>query len=314
MIPKHIVAEALQHWHLRNASAKLVAQRENVVFQVTQNGHPYALRFHRPGYQSSAMIHSELLWMQFLRKSGLTVPEPEPATSGEMLIASGGYHVDLLTWLHGKPLGATGKPLNIPDRPGTFFKLGALMAELHLLSDSWTPPNTFERQAWDIDGLLGDDPLWNRFWDNPGLSSAQRTKVLAARDRLRADLSEHAGDFGLIHADMLRENVLLDGDRLGLIDFDDSGFGFRLFDVATTLFKNLSEPDYPILEAAFLQGYQSRRRLDTSLLETFMVLRALTYLGWIIDRMDEAGAEVRQARFIASAMPLVERFLETRAN
>ena len=34
--------------------------------------------------------------------------------------------------------------------------------------------------------------------------------------------------------DLVRENVMVDGDKLQLIDFDDGGFGFNLYDLATT--------------------------------------------------------------------------------
>ena len=47
-----------------------------------------------------------------------------------------------------------------------------------------------------------------------------------------------------------------------LIDFDDSGFGFRLFDIATTLLRNRTEPDYAGLKNALLNGYLSVCTLD----------------------------------------------------
>ena len=47
--------------------------------------------------------------------------------------------------------------------------------------------------------------------------------------------------------------------ELGLLDFDDGGFGFRVFDLATTLLKNLAEPDYPALaEDASLRALAGR--------------------------------------------------------
>lgn len=308
----HAAREALTAWTLHGADLSLVAQRENIVFRVTHDGRDFALRLHRPGYQSRKMIRSELSWMQYLGSEGLNVPEPLATRSGDMLSETGEYHADLLIWLGGRPMGATGKPLDLQDRAGVFQKAGSLLAQVHAASDRWTLPDGFQRKRWDIDGLLGAEPLWDRFWDNPGLDPAQRRQVLLARDHLREDLSRDTLDFGLIHADMLRENVMIDGDRLGLIDFDDSGFGFRLFDVATALFKNRSEPDYADLEAAFLAGYRSVRPIDTTLMEQVMVIRALTYLGWIISRMDEPGAARRQHRFLAAALPMVARYLAKR--
>ncbi len=303
------VRKALAAWGKEEAAVSLIAQRENIVYCAAHQGTKFALRLHRPGYQSEKMILSELAWMTHLRASGLTVPAPVPTRHGAFLHEIDGYQADLLTWLDGRPLGATGAPLDVPDRASTFHQIGALMARLHHISDDWTPPDKFERQAWDIDGLLGDAPLWGRFWENPGLSASERDRALTARAALRSDLAKGDLDFGLIHADMLRENVMIQKAGVGLIDFDDSGFGFRLFDVATALFKNRSEADYDALEATFLTGYRTIRPLDTGLLEQFMLIRALSYLGWIISRMDEPGADVRQARFLQAALPLLDAYL-----
>ena len=39
----------------------------------------------------------------------------------------------------------------------------------------------------------------------------------------------------MIHADLVPENVLVDGDSIRLIDFDDAGFGWHHFEIATAL-------------------------------------------------------------------------------
>ena len=211
-------------------------------------------------------------------------------------------------------MGRTGEPLGTDDRPGLFRAIGREMARLHTVSDDWTPPPTFTRCAWDRDGLLGDSPLWGRFWENPSLTPGQRAHFLQVRELADAELAgmENALDYGLIHADLVRENIMVDGDRLQLIDFDDAGFGFRLFDLATTLIKNRPEPDYPDLKAALIDGYRSQRPIDTDALDLFLLLRALTYMGWIIPRMDEDGSAQRNRRFISVALQLSEAFLSNR--
>lgn len=304
------VAKALAAWGLEQADCRLVAQRENTVFRIRDaSGTQRALRLHRRDYQTKDMIESELRWMRHLGSEGLNVPIPQCAASGVWVIEVDGHHADVLSWLDGTPMGATGQSLDLADRTGTFCRIGRLMARLHKMSDDWKRPKGFVRQSWDIDGLLGDAPLWNRFWDNPGLSRSERDLLLAARDRLRSDLSKQALDFGLIHADVVRENILIDGTSLGLIDFDDSGFGFRLFDVATALFKNRAEPDFDDLQAAFLDGYRGIRPLETQVLPQFMLVRALSYLGWIMPRMNEPGAQLRQERFRTSSLQLVNAYL-----
>ena len=121
--------------------------------------------------------------------------------------------------------------------------------------------------------------------------------------------AERSLDHGLIHADLVRENIMRDGSRVQFIDFDDSGFGFRLFDLATTLMPNLNEPDYRELKSALLKGYRSVRPIDTSHLNLFMALRSATYLGWIMTRMDEDGSVARNERFIKRTRKLAQEYL-----
>ena len=109
---------------------------------------------------------------------------------------------------------------------------------------------------------------------------------------------------------MVRENIMLDGDEMHIIDFDDGGWGYRLFDVATALLKNRTEATYPELQRALISGYHSQRLLDVEDLDLFMALRALTYVGWIVDRMDEDGAIARNQRYIAEAKELCETCME----
>lgn len=305
------VEKTLSLWGLTGASWSLIAARENQVFRVDHAGHSYALRLHRPGYCTEAELRSELMWMAALDRGGLHVPAPVPSTSGALLHMVGDHAVDVLSWLPGAPVGKTGVALQTGDRAALFRNIGREMARLHTVSDGWTLPEGFERRRWDSEGLVGEAPVWDRFWDNPTLSDEDRTLFLRLRDTARDRLAQIGDklDFGLIHADLVRENVMVDGDRLQLIDFDDGGFGYRLFDIATTLIRNQNEPDYDALKAALIEGYLSVRNLDLAALDLFVVLRAATYVGWIITRMHEDGSEARNARFVAHARALARTYL-----
>ena len=74
-------------------------------------------------------------------------------------------------------------------------------------------------------------------------------------------------DYGLIHADAVRDNVLFqDNYKVNLIDFDDSGFGFRLFDIATTLLHYIKDKNFLKIKKNILKGYLSIRFLDMNFL------------------------------------------------
>jgi Ser/Thr protein kinase RdoA (MazF antagonist) len=304
--------DALAPWGLARADVAFVAGRENQVFRVRAPSGDFALRIRRPGYRSDAELLSELQWMAALDQAGLPVPRPQPSRQGRLLEVVGSHRVDLLHWLPGRPLGASREPLALADAPAVFHRLGQATARLHAASDAWVRPPGFTRCTWDIAGLLGDAPVWGRFWHNPTLDRSERQLFEAFRGGATQVLQQQAAllDQGLIHADLVRENVLLDGPRIVLLDFDDGGFGYRLFDLATTLLKNLDEPQHPALKAALLAGYRALRPIDASLLDLFIALRAATYVGWIVPRLAEPGAAARNRRYIDTTQRLCRAWLD----
>lgn len=309
--------QALAFWGLPAQEPELLKFRENAVFRVRlADGGEAALRLHRPGYHSETALRSELHWMDDLRHNGLEVPMPIPAADGVLLVGLQGdekQFADLIGWVAGRQLGETGKPLeHSSDEIARIFRsVGVSMAEMHTMADRWVPDAGFTRSAWDVDGLLGDNPLWGRFWDCPDMGEEDRVFFSDLKVELRGRLESIAADldYGLIHADLVRENVLIDGNRVAFIDFDDCGYGFRLFDIATALLRNRGEPDYPLIRASLLDGYRSKRALsDTELthLPLFLLLRSLTYIGWAGERPELPDAEDRMRRYIADARGLAE--------
>ncbi len=308
--------EAAGFWGLGDAPIELAARRENVVFRVAAPGGDLALRFHRLGYRDEFQLTSELQWMAALANGGLRVPAPVAASSGALIQRQGDYMVDMLEWLPGRPLGKAGEMQGIADRAEFCRGLGGVMAKLHGISDEWPRPMGFARPAWDRAGLVGEKPLWGRFWEHPGLTAEERALLLLVRKRADRALAQVEGsaDFGLIHADLISENILYDEthpeDRVALIDFDDGGFGFRDFEMATFLLRFSEAEDYPELRAALCEGYRERRRVRPEQLDLFILLRALTYPGWIMERLGEPGSEERSKRAIATALREARRWLE----
>lgn len=306
------VEDALALWGFEKAVCDFVAGRENRVYRVSAAQGDFALRFRRPGYRDDVELLSELQWLDAMHHAGLSVPRPRAALSGKVLEDLGGCRVDMVGWLPGHPLGQSRNRLDVPEPLAVFRQLGAEIARLHTACDAWQVPEGFARCSWDADGLLGENPLWGRFWENPTLDAGTRRLFETFRGEARRHLDGEADglDQGLIHADLVRENVLLDGAAIRMIDFDDGGFGFRLFDIATALVKNRAEPDYDDLKAALLEGYRGLRPLDERMLDLFMALRAATYVGWIVPRLGEPGSPGRNKRFIDEARCLCAGYLE----
>lgn len=280
-----LALEAARHWG--GHSPRLIRNRENAVFEVTLPTGPAALRLHRMGYQSDAAIWSELWWCAALSAQGVAVPAALPSLTGDLLVTlSNGRKASVITWVEGEALGIAGQPFDMPlplllER---HHALGRLIADFHAATARLTLPAEFTRPRWDIPGLVGETPFWGRFWEHPEASAEQRVTLLRARAFLQEALQDHAKTAPIVpvHADVLRENILVNGNSLTLIDFDDSGWGFALYDLGTVLSQNLYEPAYGDIRDALMQGYGTT---DTAMVEVFTLARTCASVGWTMPRL-----------------------------
>lgn len=311
-MPEQDLRRALEPWGLQACPVSLIAARENEVFRVEAPDGPLVLRLHRQGYRSRAELTSELDWMAELTRAGLRVPQPIPTLTGERCVEVEGRLVDMLTFLDAGPVMANGQWHPDADLIQCARQIAVTLARLHDITDHWRLPEGFTRPAWDAAGLVGPAPVWDRFWENPRLSAAQKALFCKLRHHAASELATRGAwlDYGLIHADAVLENVLLARDGLFLIDFDDGGFGFRLFDLATTANRLDRHDSSGRTAQAFLDAYLQTRQIDLSALPLFRALRALTYVGWVITRLHEPGAEARCARFLTEAEHYVLAFFD----
>ncbi len=290
--------EALSAFAIAPTELKLVSLSENVTFRVTdRNGAFYVLRLHRPGYHTFDELNSERVWITALSDAGIAVPRAVSARNGghyiPVMIAGTKEqrYVGLSHWANGELLAEVlRQPKNARDVEGYYAQLGSIAASMHNQASPWRVPATFKRHAFDADGLMGDAPFWGPFWEHAALSNAERKLLLHTRDRIRASLERYGRDaatYSMIHADLHAGNLLLHGDRLTVIDFDDSGFGWHQYDVAVALFASWKSSDYPILERAFVRGYRNTREISDealALVPMFLLIRGLAIIGWIHQR------------------------------
>jgi Ser/Thr protein kinase RdoA (MazF antagonist) len=110
---------------------------------------------------------------------------------------------------------------------------------------------------------------------------AQFDEVARRMRTVMAELGSQSDAFGLIHADLHLENALFDGDAVRVIDFDDCGFGYWLYDIAVPLWDNRSRADYTAIRAALLEGYGDHRELpDLTHLDDFIATRDVAFGLW----------------------------------
>jgi len=317
---------ALRNWAMDDASFELLKMRENAVFRVCRSdGTNYALRIHRAGYHTDAALRSELQWMQALNDSGVQTPAVVPTGDGDLFASVSSpsipesRQVDLLAWVAGDAIGTIEKGVEDEQTAVDNYRVvGRLVARMHEFSTHWQLPVGFTRHAWDENGLLGEDPWWGRFWELEALDVAQCDLLLRTREAARVDLESYgrASDrYGLIHADPLPENFLRDASgEIRVIDFDDGGFGWWVFDFATALFFHLGDPCFDDLLAAMVAGYQEERELPPEFeqrLPLFLLLRGFSYLGWAHTRKETDTAQELTPLLVEGVTALARQYLIT---
>lgn len=314
---------ALERFGLdRDSSVELCNVSENHTYRVDDpgTGSRFALRVHRPGYHTRAEIESELSWIDALSADGVVqTPGVVRATDGERVVSVAGpelgeRNVVLFEWLAGaEPDLDSGE-----SAAAQFETLGAVSARMHEHARSWLRPAEFTRSSWDYDGTLGANGPWGRWQDGLGVGPEERRQLERLDATIAARLQAYGQGnrrFGLVHADIRLANLLMDGDRVRVIDFDDCGFSWYMYDFATTVSFIEDHPRVPELRAAWLRGYRSVTELDPSdeaELETFVMLRRLMLLAWIGSHHTFAteAAELG-AGFTVGTCALAEDYLTT---
>ena len=315
-----LAAASLSLWDVpADATARLINLSENATFLVeSPSGHRSVLRLHRDGYHSRRAIACELAWMAALdREGGVETARPLPGRDGEVIQESGSSSLAprrmvMFEFLAGE------EPDPDQDLKAPFRQLGAIAARTHLHSICWTRPDAFERLVWDDEMVFGPGANWGDWRAAPGLDSNSERTLADAEALVRARLAAYGREedrYGLIHADMRLANLLIDGGRTRLIDFDDCGFGWFMYDFAAGISFMEDHPQVPALRTAWLDGYQSVRPLtdaDEAEMDSFIMLRRMALLAWIGSHAGTDLARSQAPHFASVSARLARDYLDRR--
>lgn len=271
------------------ARATLTNVSENATYLIEAEGSFKAiLRIHREQYHTRRAIECELAWIAALAESGtIDTPDSFRGKNGKVIqegriegLTNPRYMV-LFEFLDGD------HPDEAGDLEGPFEDLGEIAARTHAHSKSWPRPAQFERLTWDLDTVFGTASNWGNWRDAPHVTPQIAPVLEAVEARIHARLEafgKGAERYGLIHADMRLANLLTDSSGTRLIDFDDCGFGWFLYDFATGISFMEDDPRVPALKAAWVRGYEKISPLteaDRDEIDTFVMLRRMALLAWI---------------------------------
>ena len=311
-------AQSLVHeWGLsEDAKVSLLNISENATFRADDPAGPAPIivRVHRPHYHTRAEILSELTWVEALRAGGVaSIAAPLPLASGghiaTVTVDGDEREVVAFEFMAGKEPSPTDR---LEDG---FRKLGAVSARLHEHVRGWTAPDGFVRKTWNFDTTVGATPHWGDWRAGLGLTpdgKAVLERTVATIGERLAAFGAGPDRFGLIHADLRLANLLVDGDTISVIDFDDCGFGWYAFDFAAAISFLEMDPAIPAVQAAWLEGYRSVAPFEADAeaeLATFIMLRRIQLTAWIASHSETPTAQEMGTAFTDGTVALAERYL-----
>ena len=299
-------------------TVEMINLSENATYKVeAPNGQRWALRIHRDGYHSKTAIASELAWLMDLRNTGVVVtPRPVKGRDGEIIqmifhpLMLHPRHVVLSDWETGVEPGID------HDLMKPFEILGEVTARMHLHTRQWKRPAWFQRHTWDFETSLGEArPHWGRWRDGMGVDATKAKLFGRTVDLIGTRLKAYGQDndrFGLIHCDLRLANLLIDDGAVKVIDFDDCGFGWYMYDAATPVSFYEHEPQVPGLIEAWKTGYRrviDLPKADEDEIPTFIMLRRLLLVAWIGSHSETDLAKSMGLPYTEGTVGLCEEYL-----
>ena len=236
------VAQWIKQFPLGNVVALkgIASGIENSNFFLTTERGEYVLTIFENLSFEQLPFYLEL--MRHLAERGVLVPAPVANDQGQ-----------LVTALHGKPASIVSKlegSSQMAPAPAHCAAVGAMLARMHLAA------RDFPLQQPNLRGL----DWWNAttpkvlpFLDQP--KAALLRAEMHFQEAYAACDHYHRLARGPVHADLFRNNVMFDGERLtGFFDFYFAGCDTWMFDIAVTVNDWCIDLNTGVLDAARVQA------------------------------------------------------------
>ena len=207
---------------------------ENKIYAFYKDNKKYLIKFDPPSDEHDE--HNNQLretraamdFNYYLAENNINVSVPAKTISGELVITKqdGGidYIITAFAWLDGQLWGYDGSNAQMS------FNLGKIMGDIHCAAKVYNPPNEYDvmKDISDCNSSMG--------------SSFSDLKIYPTVYKIAQELliemkalPRDKDSFGIIHEDLHQGNFFTDGDKINVIDFGDSIYGWFALDIAISL-------------------------------------------------------------------------------
>lgn len=265
-----IADQILSCWEHDKRTAKYLRASANFQFVFQKAGRRYFLRFNHATERAIDRICAEVDYIKYLSSEGFTIAKPVPSIAGHFVqsvpTSQGVFHAVVFE-------GFAGRQFEIEElTPEIFTQWGKALGELHKAAQGY---QAVGRPTWKDHLTMVSEYL-------PVTEQAAQATLRELHEQLnRLSISE--GNYGLVHFDFELDNIVWNGDEVGIIDFDDSAYYWFVADLAFAL-RDLFEDSAEKVDLRnesfqnFLAGYRLVRDItqeDLELIPMFLRLHNL---------------------------------------
>ena len=246
-----IALSAIKQYNFTLPELELIKCLENTTFKLSSKEGKFLLRVYRGKHNTIQDIESEAQIINYLRADSHYKYQEPIRNKADNFVSIGDAKeiykpVSILSWIDSPPIGDELQDLTL------FYKIGKLIAHIHDRLSYWQTPDNLHRPMLDVNSLIGSNgafkyaPLAYRNLDEETVDLIELVyNYLLEFETLN---TRESGIFGIIHGDLHLNNLIIHHNTLVPIDFDDSGWGYYIYDLAVTLAKYWDTPEYSTIK------------------------------------------------------------------
>lgn len=279
--------QAAALWTREPVSPRYLRASANVVFTFTREGRSYVLRLTDEHKRTQAMLQAEVDYINHLALHGVPVARPIRSLAGleveRVQTPLGTFHAVVFDLIKGTQY-------DIEElEQSQFAQWGRALGQLHRAAQRYRGPG---RATWQerLTALEHELPL-----------DEQAARKLLAR--VAAQVEQFATDeqsFGLLHGDFELDNLIWAEQTIGIVDFDESAWGWFVADIAFALRDLFGDSagniDWESTQLqTFLEGYRAVNAVSADALEhlpVFLDMHNLFTFATLLKTLDIPESEV----------------------
>jgi len=250
------------------------------IYLIETNSRPYILKISHHHWRTKSDIQFELEFLDFLGQRQLPVASPLKTRANQLFVTlhavEGDRYAALFPYAPGEiPQG----DLNLEQST----LMGRTLAKLHQTSLEFK--NGTPRQPLDLKYLLDDSSeIINPYLSNRHQDLSYLSKTITQIKQQLICLEETSPLWGVCWGDPHSGNVHFTTDnQITLFDFDQCGYGWRIFDLAKFLQVSLSAGINRKVRDAFFVGYQKVQKLTDAETSSLQALTQMAHIwAWAI--------------------------------